>query len=437
MNEGRIEQEPSSSPSPANFDLGIVGTDVTSYVLEAAFPEYKTLIEMGIKDPAILRLLDQFEDKEAAIDGCRSMFEAFVQQGIDSDAVTAEIERYGEGPYFALYQAIEGEIGPVNIARNILTGAEILEASIDRDTYPFPVFRRPRLDGLPRLQQRINSLGLGDDLAYSMFDSWSTYDEATRALINGYARPLKNNFGGDGALEEIAKNQAQAYTRNIDKMEEFAASYGKDKLIGVIETFGIYNFARHEPAKLAEQVRAWQDGEPIKSVIVDPRSDWNSFDKSNCNFEGGFADGVFHFEANSGVDIARIAVNVGNHERSNGREPAIRFFIVHAHGSPGGMELGTTGEGIRTGDYADIKPGNKANDYKKHLGQGFELVLLSCSTAGPVAGGMNIAETMSKHHDVTVHACNTVTTGLSISSEGSIDFQTKDNEGELVSYVTT
>lgn len=432
MNEGRIEQEPSSS---VDFDLGIVGTDVVSYVLEAAFPEYKTLIEMGIKDPTILHLLDQFEDKEAAIDGCRSMFEAFAQQGIDSSSVTTEIERYGEGVHFALYEAIEGETGPVNIARNILTGAEIVEASIDRDKYPFPVFTRPKLDMLPRLQERMRSLGLDDDLAYSMFDSWSTYDEATKAFEYGYIQPLKDRIGGESTLEEIAKNQARAYTYNIYKMEEFAASYGKDKLMAVIQTFGIYNFARHDPVKLAEQLKAWQDGELIKTVIVDPRNDWNAFDKSNCDFEGEFAGGVFHFEANSGADISRIAVNVGNHERSSDRKPAVRFFIIHAHGSPEGMEVGVTGESIGTGDYKDIKPGNKANDYKRHLGQGFELVLLSCSTAGPTAKGTNIAEAMSKHHGVTVHACNRATTGLTISSEGTIDFRVEEGQGELVSYV--
>lgn len=432
MNESRMEQEPSS----VDFDLGIVGTDIVSYALEAAFPEYKALIEMGITDPTILRLLDQFEDKDAAIDGCRSMFEAFAQQGVEIASVATEIERYGEGMHFALFEAIEGESGPINIARNILTGSEIVEASIDRDTYPFPVFRRPKLDELPRLQERMHLLGLDYDLASSMFDSWSTYDEATKAFINGYVRPLKDSFGKEGALDQIAKNQARAYTYNIGKMEEFAASHGKDKLMAVVETFGIYHFARHDAAKLAEQLSAWQSGEPVKSVVVDPRSDWNSFDKSNCEFEGESAEGVFHFEANSGGDIAHIAVNVGKHERSNGREPAVRYFVIHAHGSPEGMEVGTSGEGIWTGDYAGLEFGDKANDYKKHLGQSFELVLLSCSTAGSSTKGMNIAETISRHHGVTVHACNSTTTGLSISSEGTIHFQVNDAKGELVSYVS-
>lgn len=433
MNEGRIEQEPASS---ADFDLGIVGADVVSYALEVAFPEYKALIEMGVTDPTILRLLDQFEDKEAAIDGCRSMFVAFAEQGVDSASVTTEIEKYGEGVHFALFEAIEGEIGPVDIARNILSGAEIVKASIDRISYPFPVFRRPKLDELPRLQERMHFLGLDDDLASSMFDSWSTYDEATKALMNGYVQSLRNNFGGEGTLDQIAKNQARAYTYNIGKMEEFAASYGKDKLMAVIETFGIYHFARHDPAKLAEQLSAWQSGKPVKSVVVDPRSDWNSFDKSNCDFEGESAGGVFHFEANSGVDISHIAVNIGKHERSNGREPAIRFFIIHAHGSPEGMEVGTTGKGISIGDYTGLEPGNRANDYKKHLGQGFELVLLSCSTAASTANGMNIAETISQHHGLTVHACSSTTSGLSISSEGAINFQVNEGKGELISYVS-
>lgn len=433
MDETSVELAPQPS---ANLDLGALGTgDTVTSALQAVFPEYKVLIENGIKDPTTLKILDRFEDREMAIAGCQYMFDAFEQQGVDCSAVASMFDRYGESIYYGLYRAIEGGDEPEAVAEDILTGAEIVDASIDRRNYPFPVFSKPGLDALPRLNHRMHALGLDDSLASSIFESWSTYDEAAKSFKYGYFQVSQTGSEQQSLVEELAKNQARAYTLNIHKMEKFADAYGVDGLRAVIDTFGIYNFARHEPGWLKDQLDAWQAGEPVKSIVIDPRHDWNSFGKSPAVFKGDLAEGVFYFESNSGADIARVAASIGKHERSNGREPAVRFFVIHAHGWAGGMDLGTNGEDITTNHYRSLNSRNRPNNYKRHLGHDFEIILLSCSTAAPAAQGMNIAETMSRHHGVTVHACNTTTSALTISSEGGIDFQTEDGKGELISYL--
>ena len=74
----------------------------------------------------------------------------------------------------------------------------------------------------------------------------------------------------------------------------------------------------------------------------------------------------FYFEANSGTATARIAVNVGQRERSLGREPDVSRFIVHAHGNSRGMIMGVNDERINISGYLDaVEKVQKLENIKK------------------------------------------------------------------------
>lgn len=81
------------------------------------------------------------------------------------------------------------------------------------------------------------------------------------------------------------------------------------------------------------------------------------------------------------------------------------------------------------------KIGAELNDFERHLGKDFEVILQSCSTAGEGNGnGKNIAEAMSEGHKTEVSASNVSIHALTIASDGRVTFKTNAGDGSPIVF---
>jgi len=298
---------------------------------------------------------------------------------------------------------------------------------------------KPKIVDLPELSQRLEKLGISPQLAQQMFASWASYSSLRRRLYkDNEMRTSVNPEDIDGTLAEQGKRivqQAEALTTYVER-------FGSEEAIAIIETFGIYNFMRYQPELLHEQLISWKSGAlTVKNVVVGARSDWNgAVDDVGSSFHKLFGDdGLFFFEANDSTELAKVAVAVGNRERANGRIPeevsGLENLVIDGHANPEGILLGTEGQRIDTDDYLlGLPNGQKSNNYQRHLGKRFRVILKACSTAGEVAYGKNIAESIADYHDVKVEASKEITSGsIIIDPDGTVRF----NGGDVPSTVYT
>src|SRR6185369_2876198 len=121
------------------------------------------------------------------------------------------------------------------------------------------------------------------------------------------------------------------------------------------------------------------------------------------------------FEAGSKKQVAEIAMEVGDHERSAGREPDVSDFIIMNHGNSEGdvafVRLGPD-ESLSTRDYTEAEAGReklgdqaRINDYTRSLGPHYRNVLVVCKgAAAPPKGGKSLGEAMRDGHNATVLA---------------------------------
>jgi hypothetical protein len=313
-------------------------------------------------------------------------------------------------------------------------------------TIPYPVqdrkhiIERPTLEQLPYLSMTIKELGISSEMVEAMVDSWTTYDSFVIDMYDDHDFILPQEAPNEPALQRLANRQADALKAQIDSLREFVGQYSLETTEQVVNNFGIYNFSRHKPEDLFDQLQRWQSGEAVDIAVAEARFDWNSYQPKPVVFEEHSGQGVFYFEASSGLEVAKLAVMLGKRERSLGREPEVSRFFVHAHASPDGLVMGTKRETIWTKDYIEAARNAKrinakeVNDYRRHLGKNFEVVLLGCSTAGNNNGSSNIAERMSEAHDTVVYGSEESITGISILSDGSVRFEGTENGGEAVVY---
>jgi hypothetical protein len=258
------------------------------------------------------------------------------------------------------------------------------------------------LDDLPVMKTKLDEAGLSPEQAAKAFETWNTFDPLHRFESEGGELT-------EAALTKITLEYSEAMYRRMTHLTSFADKYGQDELQMTIDTFGIYNFQRHKADRLARQNQRWRDGEtPAKNVVVSTREDWNGvFDYNQV--QGDFdAKAAFYFEAESGPDIGRIAVQVGRREAEHGREPDIDNFIIQAHGSPEGVSLGPDMQALTIADYEAAayprahNPRLRIQDYRRHLGNRFRVILVACSTSAPNGEGASFAEVISQGHDVQV-----------------------------------
>lgn len=338
------------------------------------------------------------------------------------------------------------EAGEEAAISDLVLQADLLEGYIDAyETIEYPLtsfknaYEKPKATEVTEALSRLGALGLSSELAEEIFAAWSTYDAYTIAHYSnaeGFMPP--ESEPDQQRLQHMAREQSEAIIKQLKSIEAYAASYGTEALIETVDVFGIYNFARYDAAELYDQLARWKSGERIQTIVVNSRADWNSISKDGPRFEEGVGDGVFKFEANSGVDVARVAVQAGRYERAHKREPGVKRFILHAHGSGKGLAMGSRGESIDISDYQEAARNSRrigsrdTNAYKRHLGDDFELILQSCSTTD--GGERSIAKAMSRRHAVKTHGYYETTHGLIIRSDGSVDFMTDKGDGEPVSF---
>lgn len=300
------------------------------------------------------------------------------------------------------------------------------------------VFSSVTLEDMPRLNAEIQKLGIDSSLAAEMLKSWQTYNalavEYSERL--GEYQPNKNHGIADHQASVIVE-QYKALKRCVD-----SPNLGIDKVQEIISLFGIHHFARYTPEELSDQLEVWNSDVSIRHVVASSHADWNSFKKQKPIIEG---DGqAVYFEVNSSRDILRLAIKIGKRARERGHEPAVRDFIVHAHGDPDGMLIGVSGEDITVSDYEKLieqreeirkRLGIQVRDrLRYHLGDSVRIVLQSCSTAGDNGDSSNIAEMINRLHGIDTVGHSTPIYGVTIYPDGKVQFKSREQGGDTRVY---
>ncbi len=297
------------------------------------------------------------------------------------------------------------------------------------------------LESFPEIAHQLKSLGVNTSLAEDIFTTWATYNSLQ---VHSYSD--ENGFQSidtepDGSvMEQIIRNQSRAITFQLNAIKKYHAEFGDQELKQVIDVFGIYNFSRHELPVLHDQLARWSSGQAVETVVAEARADWNSFSGKMIDFEDeSLKPGVFYFEVNSATELSKLAVSLGQRERQLGREPDISRFIVHAHGNPTGMLLGVNNEKLNLDLYAEAAKsrakisGAERNDYVRHLGPNFTVILQSCSAAGGT-NGINIASKMSEELGTRVTGADDSMTTMTIASDGSVIYKSGREHIDAVTY---
>ena len=286
----------------------------------------------------------------------------------------------------------------------------------------------PSLKDYPELSARLNAIGISPELAEDIFNSWNTKSELNRLLYND-DRTISETKPED--IQYALPMQAERLIPQIEALEKHISEYGFEETKKIIDIFGIYHFSRYPDGILHKQLRQWENSEaPIKNIVVTAKSDWNgALDSAGKTYVNGIEeDGLFYFEVNDKIQLAKVAVSVGNRERSMGRNPEqesqLKNFKINAHASPSGILFGVNGERLSVEDYlGEPLSGSKANTYKKHLGSNYRVILEACSTAGEVKDGKNIAESISDGHEVSVDGTSESSYGaIIIDPDGNVRF---------------
>lgn len=311
----------------------------------------------------------------------------------------------------------------------------------------FAQIPRPDLQQFPHIIDRFQDLGIAQNTAQRMFRSWSTFSAASRITYKD--EDVAPRSLTETEQKTATKDQSERIMSEIRAMTRYADLYGKDELTEVIQTFGLYNLSLYEVASLHKQLLQWKSGEtPIENVVINARTDWNGSAKDLGNDSVralGDVEAVF-FEAESELDIAKIIVEVGKHERRFGRDPmqtnAIKNILIHAHANAQALSLGPDGQKLDLQDYTNAERKNanpktklRINDYRRHLGNNFRVLLQACSTAGETVDGMNIANKMAEYHNTRVEGSPFITSGmLVINPDGSVTYSTTQGKVDSVTY---
>lgn len=293
---------------------------------------------------------------------------------------------------------------------------------------------RPQLKDFSALERVVEGLGLGGDVSARLFEAWMTYDAAR---VKAYGLKVKEADFFSQTYDDfvsVGRQQAEAISSQVESLAEYIELMGAEDVRALIDEFGIHNFNRYDPYEMRSQLKHWREGTEVKNLIIDSRSDWNSYSSSAPIFEDYDLNKRFIFEANSAEEVARIARLVGKREREQGREPDVTNVVLHAHGSSRGLVMGVDGERIDTSEYVRAAqkhqesrqdPKQKTqrfNTYKQHLGENFSLILSACSTAGEISTG-NIAQWMKYGHKIDdVFASDVAIYKTHVHADGTVSF---------------
>lgn len=366
------------------------------------------------------------EPYEFFIDG------VFHQYGITGGNVSEFSKKSGVPMEDILSEAVISKESAEDMALELATKNELFDAymkSYEAISYPFyknSDINKPELGSLKLYAERLSKTGLDEITQKEIFDSWQTYNAFTLGFMSEGKMIELRSQPSQEKLSAIATTQAAALCTQLESLESMINRHGLKNTNSIIENFGIHHFERYDHKHLAKQNKAWANGEPVEAVVVNARYDWNSINKPGPSFEEDFKNRLFYFEVGNANDIGHVAVAIGKQARQAGRKPSVKYFIIHAHGTPNNMIIGSKNEHLFVDDYKRIEQFEfSANDYKKHLGENYKLILQSCSTAGNNNGKDSIAGVMGKHHQVHVHAPETKIYGVDINSDGTTIFMTQ------------
>lgn len=309
----------------------------------------------------------------------------------------------------------------------------------------FAQIPRPDLQQLPNIVGRFQELGIDQSTAQKMFQSWNTFSAASRITYRD--TEVASRSLTDHERRIAIEDHVERIGIEIRTMTQYADTYGQAELNELIQTFGLYNLSLYEIPNLHKQLVQWKSGEtPITNIVINARTDWNSSSKNlgQDSIRALSDEEAVFFEAESEVELAKALIAVGRHERQFGRDPiktnAIKNILIHAHANAQGLALGPDGQKLDLKDYLDAERKNakrngRVNDYRRHLGNNFRVLLQACSTAGETVDGINIANTMAEYHNAKVEGSPFITQGmLTINPDGSVTFSTTEGQIGSVAY---
>lgn len=301
--------------------------------------------------------------------------------------------------------------------------------------------KMPPLDSFPRVIARFEKLGIDKNLAQDIFASWSTIDPL-RVFVeqSNPDVPFDQVQPTDDEVKRAYDYRSRAMVYKLRMMSEYATEYGIEELRGLIDIFGIYNLDRYPQEQLHRQVTEWHEGKvPAENIIATARKDYSGFSLDTSDeYLRNTGSGTFIFEVNDPTALANAAVDVGKRERTTGRTPDLKNYIIVAHMMSDAMILGVNNEALEVKDYTDTENGDlrrERNSYVRHLGNNYRLVLLGCNAGLETGNKKNIAQTMNEGHNITTHATPLKPFGIDIPSEGPITFKALNQDKKEFEYL--
>lgn len=360
-----------------------------------------------------------------------SSFTAFLASGVDAPVTDREIDRF-----ISLWK-IRLESG----ARY----QEYVTHLPESDWRGFAKIPRPDVSQFPLIVDQFAELGIEPELADRLFRSWSSYSAASRATYKSDGVSLRALTPKE--RDDISKDQTKHTVLEVRALTGYADQYGKEELKEVINTFGIHHFSLYMAEKLHSQIEMWKDGKtPIENIVVNAHTDWNgsSSGLGGDSLQALGSGNTCFFEVGSKLELAKVMVDVGNRERTNGREPeqtnSVKNVLIHAHANREGLLLGVDNETLSLADYLAAsrnrtRINGRINNYRRHLGNNYRVLLQACSTADQSQGDNNIAHTIADQHDTFVEGSPFITSGmLIIYTDGSVSFSTTEGKVPSISY---
>lgn len=276
----------------------------------------------------------------------------------------------------------------------------------------------------PGMAHIFQTIGIPEPMARQLYSAWNTYSaQEVAASVVRDQRRLRP--GHDIPSAELTDEQWQIginskvsrMTGKLDALRDYVREYGLEETLLLHDTFHIRNFSRLKPETLHRQLERWKAGVSIKNLVATSTADYQD------GLEGTVKDvfkvlpeeETFWFEFNDKRELAGTMVTAGKFERQHGREPDVANVIIAGHGNPESIEAGPH-EKLRVSDYVQAAHGranigligNKANkhdvqinDYHRHLGSNYRVILAACNVASVSSEGQNITNTLSRDHRAT------------------------------------
>lgn len=287
---------------------------------------------------------------------------------------------------------------------------------------------------LSQLKEVLKDLKIPHELLVKLFRSWMAYDE-----IN-VAKRWSEKVEFDDIRQSVVNDAMSTIYRHITNTQEYVKQYGSEELVELNKVFGIVNLNRATPEEFHDQLLRWKDPKVvIKNLeLANTDADWNGAFSSAATdlFEMFGREGSFYFEVGTAADVGRALVQAGAREHQAGRNPAenptLENLIIAGHGNPEGIVL-SYGHRINVQAYDRAAAGQKKlnknrvkarfNDYVKHLGNKYRVILQACSTNGKSMYSMNISQRMELAHKVRdMQAPTANSAGFTLNEDNEVIF---------------